>query len=111
MGKVYKLRDAKPGPRVVEALKKRYFDTWYCAEVADRVVSLIPKEHVVFWGGSMTLAALGIQERFVREGYTLIDRGIQPNAEERMEFMRRALWCDMFLCGSNAISENGQLGL
>jgi hypothetical protein len=109
---VYKLRNSKLGPRVVDALKKRYFDAWYFdgpAEATDAVVSLIPKEHLVSWGGSMTVVELGIQERLAKEGFNLIDRDKARNFEERMELVRKALLCDTFLCSSNAISEDGQL--
>jgi hypothetical protein len=97
---------------VVAALKKRYFDAWYFddpAQAADKVVSLIPKDHIVSWGGSMTIVGLGIQERLAREGFSLIDRDKARNFEERVELMRKALLCDTFLCSANAISEDGQL--
>jgi L-lactate utilization protein LutB len=108
----YKQRSSKLGPRVVDALKKRYFDAWYFddpREAADTVVSLIPKEHVVSWGGSMTIVGLGIQERLAKGGFKLIDRDKALNFEERMEIMRKALLCDTYLSSSNAISEDGQL--
>jgi L-lactate utilization protein LutB len=112
METAYELRNSKLGPRVVDALKKRYFDARYFddpAEAADTVVSLIPKEHTVSWGGSITVVELGIQERLAKEGFNLIDRDKALNFEERMKLMRKALLCDTFLCGSNAISEDGQL--
>ncbi|MDR3192553.1 MAG: lactate utilization protein, partial [Treponema sp.] len=108
METAYELRNSKLGPRVVDALKKRYFDAWYFddpVEAADTVVSLIPKEHLVSWGGSMTIVGLGIQERLAKKGFNLIDRDKALNFEERMELMRKALLCDTFLCSSNAISE------
>ncbi|MDR3355535.1 MAG: lactate utilization protein [Synergistaceae bacterium] len=113
MDTAYKLRNSKLGPRVVDALKKRYFDAWYFddqLEAVDTVFSLISKEHLVSWGSSMTVTELGIQERLEKEGYNLIDKDKAPfGSEERMELMRKALLCDTFLCGSNAISEDGQL--
>jgi L-lactate utilization protein LutB len=113
METAYELRNSKLGPRVVNALKKRYFDAWYFddpVEASGMVVSLVPKEHMVSWGGSMTVVGLGIQERLEKEGYNLIDRDKAPlESEERMELMRKALLCDTFLCSSNAISEDGQL--
>ncbi|MDR2480184.1 MAG: lactate utilization protein [Treponema sp.] len=105
-------RNAKLGPKVVKALKNRFFDAWYFddpAEAADMTVSLIPKDHTVSWGGSITVTGMGIQERLAREGYTLLDRDKAPTPEERMEVMRKALLCDTFLTGTNAISEDGQL--
>jgi len=105
-------RYSKLGPKLVEALKNRFFDARYFdnpADAVDTVVSLIPREHVVSWGGSMTLVGLGVQDRLAREGFTLLDRDKAANREEREEITRRALLCDTYLTGTNAISEDGQL--
>jgi len=105
-------RYSKLGPKLVNALKKRFFDAWYFdepAEALDTVVSLIPREHVVSWGGSMTLVGLGVQDRLAKEGFTLLDRDKAESPEERAEIMRKAMICDTYLTGTNAISEDGQL--
>jgi L-lactate utilization protein LutB len=105
-------RYSKLGPVIVKALKSRSFEAWYFdepSEASDKIVSLIPKEHTVSWGGSMTMVDLGIQERLAKEGYNLLDRDKAATPEERMEIMRKALLCDTFLAGTNAISEDGQL--
>jgi hypothetical protein len=106
------LRNQKLGPKVVQALKKRFFEAWYfddTGEAVDKVMSLIPKEHVVSWGGSVTVAGLGIQERLAKAGYKLLDRDKAASPEERTEIMRQALLCDTYLTGANALSEDGQL--
>ena len=44
----------KLGPRVVEALKRRHFEAFYCPtkeEATQKVLSLIPADDVVAWGG------------------------------------------------------------
>ena len=105
-------RYSKLGPRVVKALKARSFDAYYFdeeAEAVEKIFSLIPKEHIVSWGGSKTLVDLGIQERLVKDGYSVLDRDNASSPEERGEIMRRALTCGTFLSGTNAISEDGQL--
>jgi len=105
-------RYSKLGPTVVKALRSRSFDAFYFdepADAAEKIVSLIPKDHLVSWGGSKTLLDLGIQERLAGEGYDLLDRDKASSPEERMEKMRRALLCDTFLSGTNAISEDGWL--
>nr|AGS53753.1 hypothetical protein [uncultured bacterium contig00076] len=105
-------RYSKLGPKVVQALKSRSFDAYYFdepAEAIEKIVSLIPKDHLVSWGGSLTLTGLGIQERLAKEGYNLLDRDKAATPEERWEAMRRALLCDTFLSGTNAVSEDGQL--
>jgi L-lactate utilization protein LutB len=105
-------RYSKLGPKVVKALKARSFDAYYFddeAEAVEKLFSLIPKEHVVSWGGSKTLADLGVQERLVKDGYSVLDRDKAATPQERGEIMRRALLCDTFLASTNALSEDGQL--
>ncbi len=99
-------------PRVVNALKSRFFDAYYCEtaeEVLPLVLSFIPKEHTVSFGGSETLRALGVLDRVREAGYTMLDRDAAKSAEERNEIMRQALLCDTFLTGTNAISADGIL--
>jgi len=105
-------RYSKLGPVVVKALEKRYFDAWYFDEpgaAVDTLISLIPKDHHVSWGGSKTLVDLGVQKRLANEGFNLLDRDTAKSPEERTEMMRQALLCDTYLTGANAISEDGQL--
>jgi hypothetical protein len=105
-------RNSKLGPRVAQALNKRFFQAWYFddpAEGVDKAVSLIPRDHIVSWGGSMTVAGLGIQARLEREGFNLLDRDKASSPEDRYERMRNALLCGTYLTSSNAISEDGQL--
>jgi len=112
MGTFAEQRYSKLGPRLAKALKARFFDAWYFddpAEAVNAIVSLIPREHVVSWGGSLTLAELGVQERLAKEGFALLDRDKAATPEERSEIMRKALLCDTFLSGANAISEDGQI--
>jgi len=97
---------------VIKALQSRSFDAFYFDEPADaveKIISLIPKDHVVSWGGSKTMLDLGIQERLANDGYNLLDRDKAASPEERADIMRNALLCDTFLSGTNAISEDGWL--
>jgi len=112
MGTFAEQRYSKLGPKVVNALKARLFDAWYFddpAEAVDTVVSLIPRDHVVSWGGSMTLVDLGVQKRLADEGFALLDRDKAASQEERAQIMRKAMICDTYLTGTNAISQDGQL--
>ncbi|MDR2184712.1 MAG: lactate utilization protein [Treponema sp.] len=106
------LRNSKLGPRVVRALENRRFEAWYFDETAaavEKALALIPREHVVSWGGSLTVDGLELQKLLEERGNRLIDRDKAASREERIELMRQALLCDTFLCGANAISEDGQL--
>ena len=105
-------RYSKLAPKVVKALNARGFEAYFFdseAEAADKILSLIPKNHTVSWGGSMTLVDMSIQERLEKEGYSLLDRDKAASPEERHDIMRRALLCDTYLTGTNAISEDGWL--
>ena len=106
------LRNRKLGEKTVQALKSRFFDAWYFDdpdEAGNKILSLIPKDHTVSWGGSLTLGEIGIKDRLASKGYNLIDRDKAQNPEERNEIGRQALLCDTYLAGSNAVSEDGQL--
>jgi hypothetical protein len=112
MSTPFESRNSKLGPKVVKALKDRQFEAWYFSdpfEAVDLVISLIPKTHVVSWGGTMTVTDLGIKDRLASDGYTLLDRDKASTPEERAERMRQALLCDTFLMSANAVSEDGQL--
>ena len=103
---------AKRGEILVKNLKSRHFDAYYCAskeEVLPLLLSLIPKDHTVSWGGSETLAELGVIEAVKENGYRIIDRATAATPEERTELMRKALLSDTFLMSANAVSEEGTL--
>ncbi len=106
------LRYAKLGPKVVKALQSRYFDAWYVgstAEAVEKTFSLIPKTDTVSWGGSLTVTELGLTRLAAERGYRVVDRDKGASPAERTELMRQALLADTYLCGTNALSEDGQL--
>ena len=101
----------KSGAKVVEALRRRHFEAYYCSTAAsavEKALSLIPPEAVVAWGGSMTVDALGLKGELCRRGQPLLDRDSVPR-EEWSEIGRRTMSSDVFLMGSNAVTEDGQL--
>ena len=79
----------------------------------ERELSVIPqlKVKTVSWGGSMTVVASGVYEALKqRTDLTLIDtydRTVSP--EESMNRRRQALAADLFVMGSNAVTETGTL--
>lgn len=102
----------KAGPKVAEALKRRHFDAYYVStpeEAAQKVLELIPEDHVVSWGGSVTVEQLGVKALLQQRGNPVIDRDTAKDPAEKTELMRQALLCDTFLMSANAISEDGQL--
>lgn len=79
-------------------------------EALELVESLIVTDAVVTMGGSVTLSEVGV-DRLLKSGkYRFLDRarpGITP--EEAQDVMRQAFTADVYLCGSNAVTENGEL--
>lgn len=107
-----KMQYDKAGPKVAEALNKRYFEAYYCpgcAEALEKILELIPQDHVVSWGGTATVDELGVKEALRQRGQAVIDRDTAKDAQERQQMLKQALTCDTFLMGSNAISADGQL--
>ena len=112
MDKAERIRNEKLGAGLIRALSLRHFDAYYCvssSEAAEKILSLIPKTDVVSWGGSMTMEALGVIDRVKKGGWRVIDRSTAQSQGEKIEIMRRALLCDTYLTGANAISEDGEI--
>lgn len=104
-------RNDKLGAQIVKALEARHFEAYYCAskeEATKQILSLIPKSDTVAWGGSMTMEALGIIDN-VRKSNSVIDRDTAKTPEEKADLMRKSLLCDTYLCGTNALTEDGIL--
>ena len=100
------------GPKVADALKKRGFEAWYVSDKAAavaKILEIIPGNHSVSWGGCMTMEQLGLKEKLVSAGYSLIDRDTAGSSDEREALMHKALNCGSFIMSSNAITEDGQL--
>ena len=108
---VKKLFDIK-GPKVADALNKRHFEAYYVSTKEDavkKILEIIPSNHSVAWGGTMTMDQLGLKDKLSAAGYTLIDRDKGATPEEREKIMHEALNCGAFIMSSNAITEDGQL--
>ena len=102
----------KSGPKVVEALKKRHFDAYYVStkeEALKKALEIIPENHSIGWGGSLSIDGIGLKEELKKAGHKMIDRDLAKSPEERTKLMVEALCCDTFLMSSNAITEDGQL--
>ena len=99
------------------ALEKNNFDVWLAADVQDagavfrEQILLAQEVEVASWGDSMTLAATGALDILRSEpGIRMIETFDQQiTSEERLERRRQALLADLFLTGSNAVTETGLL--
>jgi hypothetical protein len=97
--------------KCVEALRKNGFDAHFLPDqeaVRDRVLAECDPAASVGFGGSMSVAGLGIFEALSGRGKTLLDHGRVP-PEERTATRLAQLTCDLFLTGTNAVTLEGCL--
>lgn len=100
------------GETVKTNLINRSFEAYYVKtkeEAKEKALELIGKDKVISWGGSQSIAEIGLQQHLREGGYKLIDRDTGKTKEEKEEIMRQGLFADVFLMSTNAISEQGEL--
>ena len=106
------MRNEKIGKKVCEALNSRGFCACYCNTKQDALIkalSFIPEGKTVSWGGCKSAEEIGLIEAVKNGNYTVLDRDTAQTPEERQQIMKQALTCDVFLTGTNAITETGEL--
>ncbi len=102
----------KVGEKTVLSLKKRFFDAYYTTtkeEALEKALSLIPIKDTIAWGGSMSVVEIGLLDHILKNGYSVINRDQAINPEEKIELLKKSMFCDTYLMGTNAISEDGEL--
>jgi hypothetical protein len=99
------------------ALEANNFEV-YLADSTDQAKSVVVQKILpgidiksVSWGGSKTLLATGLCDYFKEnDAYRVIDTFDQSVSDkEKMEQRRQSLLTDLFLTGTNAVTESGQL--
>lgn len=112
MNEIMKQRYDRLGPVVVKALTKKNFAAYYCEDsqkAQELVLSLIPPDAKVAYGGSLSLNDSGIKAALIQRGNAVLDRDGAPDPATRAAIDHQALASDWFLMSSNAITEDGQL--
>ena len=105
-------RDAL-GKKLVKALEKNLFTATYVQsrEVATaKLLEMIPTNATIGFGGSVTLAQLGIIAKLEERGNPVqnyLKPGLSP--EEMRAIRRQHLLSDVFLSGTNAVTLDGKL--
>ena len=101
------------GKSVCTALGKNGFDARYVAtgaEALEIISSLVRPGMTVGFGGSMTLNAIGAQEKVRSLGAEVLDHNAAGIDDQRKLELRRAqLTCDLFLSSSNAVTLEGDI--
>jgi hypothetical protein len=79
-------------------------------DAVDKVLGLVPLGAKVGVGGSVTIRELGLIEALTRRGNSVVHHWL-PNkpSSHWLPFMMEAHNSDVFLCSSNAITEDGKL--
>ena len=99
--------------RTLTALKKNNFEALFvpnATSAVEEVMKRIPEGAKVGVGGSVTLNQIGVIEALRKRNIQLIWPFIQAkNEEEQLELIRRSFGTDVFLTGTNAITEDGKL--
>lgn len=107
--------------RLLNNLKKEQIEAFFVPSrdsAREKVIEIIEKKRTecgknekdvsVSWGGSVTLDECGIRDA-VKEKYNALDPYAQKTPAEQNEAKRRALLSDVFLMGTNALCESGEL--
>lgn len=99
--------------KVIDALRKNRMLAEYVPhkqDVVPLVESLIPVGNTVSTGGSRTLDETGVTELLRGSKYTFFDRNNPAlTPEEKAEMTAKSATADVYLCSSNAITEQGEL--
>ena len=102
----------KRGQILVQNLRSRHFDAWYCEtkeDALEKALELIPEGASVGWGGATSAQQIGLMDRLNAGNYRAIDRDKTTSMEERQAAMKQCLMADVFVTGANAISLDGQM--
>lgn len=99
--------------RTAESLRKNGFFAVCCEnreEALEIVESLLPEDAVVAVGGSVTLNEVGAIELLRSGRYRFHDRYTSGLTREQVEeIFRKSFYCDVYLTGTNAVTEDGKL--
>ena len=102
----------KRGQVLVKNLKNRHFDAYYCPDAASalaKALELIPEGASVGWGGALSAQQIGLIDAVKAGNYAAIDRDAAKTPEERTQALKQCLSANVFLCGANALSLDGQM--
>ncbi len=99
--------------KTMENLRANNMQPYYVESVKDvvgKVTELLTEGDSVAVGGSMSLFEAGIIDLLRSGKYTFLDRYEKGLSGEQMrEIFLKSFYADVYLCSSNAITENGEL--
>lgn len=99
--------------KAVAALERNGFIALYCdtpQAAADYIISGATDSISIGFGGSMSIVSLGVEQVLQEQGKEILNHASPAlSRDEKIVILRRQLTCDLFLCGSNALTLSGEL--
>jgi LUD domain len=99
--------------RTIHALKMNRFEALYASDsktALEEVMKRIPDRASVGIGGSLTLGQVGLLDALKNRQVSLIWPFVQAKTQEELhELIQESFSADVFLSGTNAVTEDGKL--
>ena len=103
---------AAAAQNMIKNLEKRGMEGYFfedSASCVDAVLSSIPENSSISWGGSETIKESGLMDKIRQGQYKLIDRFSASSPEESRKLYAQSVLSDYYLMSSNAITLGGEL--
>ena len=97
---------------VIKNLNTRGMAGYYAdskEEALKIALDLIPEESSVGWGGSASIAEIGLKQAILEGNYKVINRDVCKTPEEKREAELKCFDSDFFLASANAVTRDGIL--
>ena len=107
-----KIRNELLAQQIIKGLKSRHMNGYYAESkeaALDMALKMIPEGSTIGWGGSMSIAEVGLKQAVIDGNYTVFDRTITTDPAERKAIDQKVFGCDYYLTSTNAITEDGIL--
>ena len=112
MTKMIKTRNRLLADRVIKGLESRNMCGYYAETKEDalqKALELIPEGSSIGWGGSVSVAEIGLKDAVLNGNYIVYNRDNCATLEEKRDMEIKTFGCDYFLCSTNAMTEDGIL--
>lgn len=106
--KFYLLKSEK----LIEAVTKRKMEAYYCDTKQDALkksLEIIKEGSTISWGGSQSVAEIGLIDELRKGNYNLLDRATAQTQEEIHQIYFKAFNADYYLMSTNALTLDGKL--
>ncbi len=105
-------RNEQLARKIIHSLTSRNMHGYYAAtkeEALQKALELIPEGSAVSWGGSLSIAEIGLKSAVLNGNYVVYNRDAASDREEKRRIELQSFGADWFLSSTNAITEDGIL--